>query len=170
MHDVVRCPPERLGELFALRARVWILEGADPSAFAEGRWTDGHDEHRAHWVVLEGGRLIAGASMSMHETLTELDEPEAYAGLELPANGRIAAPARVIVDTAYRGTGIAQALLDAQDHAARAGGAVIAVRQASPAMRRLLERRGWQSHGPGPADARFPGVEFSVMTLALGNP
>jgi hypothetical protein len=39
------CDAERLSELFALRARVWIWEGADPEAFANGRtlppsWTD----------------------------------------------------------------------------------------------------------------------------------
>jgi hypothetical protein len=56
-------------------------------------------------------------------------------------------------------------LLDRQDAAARAAGAVLAVRQASPGMRRLLERRGWQAHGPGPVDPRFPGVEFTVMSL-----
>jgi GNAT superfamily N-acetyltransferase len=154
--------------LFALRARVWIVEGADPAAFESGQWTDGHDGHRAHWMVLDGDRLIAGASLSMHDSLAELDEPEAYAALPLPISGRIAAPARVIVDASYRGSGIAQRLLDAQDHAASAAGAVIAVRQASPAMRRLLERRGWQSHGPGPADRRFPGVEFTVMTIVPG--
>jgi GNAT superfamily N-acetyltransferase len=97
-----------------------------------------------------------------------MDEPEAYTKLALPKTECIAAPARVIVDPHYRGSGIAQALLDAQDRTARAEGATIALRQASPAMRRLLERRGWCYHYAGPADPRFPGVEFSVMSLELG--
>lgn len=170
MFKAVPCPLERLEDLFALRARVWIAEGADPAAFDAGRWTDGHDAHRTHWMVLDGDQLVAGASMSLHDRLADMDEPEAYVGLDLPIAGRIAAPARVIVDAAYRGSGIAQMLLDAQDQAASAAGAVIAARQASPAMRRLLERRGWQHRGAGPADPRFPGVEFSVMTFAPGAP
>jgi GNAT superfamily N-acetyltransferase len=168
--EVVPCPVERLEDLFALRARVWIAEGADPAAFDAGRWTDGHDAHRTHWMVLDGDQLIAGASMSMHDRLADMDEPEAYAGLDLPITGRIAAPARVIVDAAYRGSGIGQMLLDTQDQAASAAGAVIAVRQASPAMRRLLERRGWRYHGAVPVYPGFPGIEFSVMTFTPGAP
>ena len=108
MFKAVPCPLERLEDLFALRARVWIAEGADPAAFDAGRWTDGHDAHRTHWMVLDGDQLVAGASMSLHDRLAD--------------------------------------------------------------MRRLLERRGWQHRGAGPADPRFPGVEFSVMTFAPGAP
>ncbi len=161
---ISECDPLRLAELYALRARVWIGEGADPAAFPGGRWTDAHDPHRFHWVAVDRGRIVAGASLGMHPSLAEVDEPEAYWMLT-PPPGRIAAPARVVVEPAYRGSGIAQVLLDRQDAAARAAGAVLAVRQASPGMRRLLERRGWQAHGPGPVDPRFPGVEFTVMSL-----
>jgi len=164
---IVFCEPERLPDLYALRARVWVGEGADPAAFPEGRWSDGHDPHRRHWVALDGTRIIAGASLGIHPTLAELDEPEAYWMLDLAGAGPIAAPARVVVDAAYRGSGLAQALLDRQDEAARAAGALLAVRQASPPMRRLLERRGWEYHGAGPTDPRFPGTEFSVMSLRL---
>jgi len=164
---IVVCDPNRLPELYALRARVWIEEGADPAAFPEGCWTDSHDAHRMHWVVLDGDRIVAGASLAIHAALAEVDEPGAYWMIAPPRSGLIAAPARVVVEKAYRGRGLAQALLDRQDDAARAAGVVLAVRQASPAMRRLLERRGWQYHGPGPADPRFPCVEFSVMALPL---
>jgi GNAT superfamily N-acetyltransferase len=162
---VVVCDPVRLPGLYALRARVWIDEGAAPAAFPGGRWTDAHDEHRMHWVVLDGDDLIACASLCIHAALAELDEPEAYGMIAPPGPGPIAAPARIVVERAWRGRGLAQTLLDRQDDAARAAGAVLSVRQASPAMRRLLERRAWRYHGPGPADPRFPGVEFSVMSL-----
>ena len=163
---VAECDARRLGELYALRARVWIGEGADPAAFPGGRWTDAHDPHRLHWVALDRGRIVAGASLGIHPSLADVDEPEAFRTVPTPT-GCIAAPARVVVEPAYRGSGVAQLLLDRQDAAARAAGAVLAVRQASPAMRRLLQRRGWREHGPGPADPRFPGVEFTVMSLAL---
>lgn len=165
--SIVACRPERVPELYALRARVWIEEGAEPSAFPHGRWTDAHDRHRKHWIVLDKDTVVAGASLSIHAELAEVDEPDAYRMIVRPEAGRIAAPARVVIDSGYRGRGLAQALLDRQDDGARAAGAVLAVRQASPAMRRLVERRGWEYHGPGPADLRFPGVAFSVMSLSL---
>jgi GNAT superfamily N-acetyltransferase len=165
MADVLDCPPERLEELFALRARVWIDEGADPRAFPAGQWSDAHDPHRQHWMVLDAaGAMIAGASLAVHTSMDDVDEAAAYRSVPFAGPGLVAAPARVVVVAAHRGAGLAQSLLDRQDEAARAAGAVIAVRQASPAMRRLLERRGWRYHGAGPADARFPGVAFSVMS------
>jgi GNAT superfamily N-acetyltransferase len=164
---VVICPAERLPDLYALRARVWIGEGADPAAFPDGCWTDAHDGLRRHWVVLDGERIVAGASLAVHANLAGIDEPDAYRLVTPPRSGWIAAPARVVVESDYRGYGLAQMLLDKQDEAARTEKAVLAVRQASPAMRRLLERRGWKYHGPGPADPRFPGVAFSVMSLSL---
>ena len=164
---VVDCTSDRLGELFEFRARVWIDEGADPSAFDDGSWPDGPGAHRTHWMVLDDDRIVAAASISLHATLADVEEPEAYAAVPAPPPGTVAAPARVVVDAAYRGHGLATLLLDHQDDAARHAGAVLAVRQASPAMKRLLERRGWRDHGPGPADPRFPGVRFTVMSLVL---
>ena len=166
----MRCDPDRLGELFRLRARVWVAEGADPRAFPDGSWSDSEDVRRTHWVVLDEGRIVAGASIGFHTALSQVEEPEAYHVIPSPAPGIIAAPARVVVDREYRGKGLAQALLDLQDQAAREAGALLAVRQASPDMRQILERRGWRYHGPGPLDPRFPGVEFSVMSLVLSDP
>lgn len=164
---VVLCDPDRLRELYELRARVWIEEGADPAAFPDGSWSNAADAHRTHWVVLDDDRIVGGASASFHSTMADLEEPEAYVAIPTPPPGIIAAPARVVVDSAYRGQGIAGALVDRQDQTARDAGAVLAVRQASPAMTRILERRGWRDHGLAPADARFPGIPFAVMSLTF---
>jgi len=166
---IVRCDPARLPEVFELRARVWLEEGAAAGAFPDGTWSDARDAQRLHWVALDGDRIVAAASLDLHESLAAVEEPEAYASVPPPPPGVIAAPTRVVVDRAYRGGGLANALLDRQDEAARAAGAVLAVRQASPAMRRLLERRGWRDHGPAPPDPRFPGIEFRVMSLEMGD-
>ena len=164
----LECPAERLPELYALRATVWLAEGAYPGAFPKGTWSDHHDSFRRHWIVLnDDGRVVAGASLAIYEHLRQIDEPEAYEKYALATEGPVAAPARVVVHPANRASGIAQRLLDVQDDAARAAGATLAVRQASPVMRRLLERRGWHHHGPGPEDPRFPRTEFSVMSLNL---
>jgi len=166
---VVPCEAERLSELFRLRASVWVEEGANASAFPAGSWSDAADADRTHWMVLDQGRIVAGASLGLHDTLADLDEPEAYLSIPAPPPGIIAAPQRVVVDRQYRGRGIAAALLDAQDRASKEAGAVIAVRQASPAMKRILDRRGWRDHGPGPMDPRFPGIQFTVMSLLISD-
>jgi GNAT superfamily N-acetyltransferase len=161
------CPPERLDEMFRLRLTVWLGEGADPAAFPEGKWNDASDLQRRHWIVLNDDRVVATASLSLHDSFADVEEGDVYISAGLTASGLVAAPARVTVSAECRGRGVAQDLLDVQDAAAREAGATIAVRQASPAMRRLLERRGWREHGPGPDDPRFPGVLFTVMSLPL---
>jgi len=166
---VDRCPADRLDELYALRARVWIAEGAEPSAFPGGRWRDAADATRLHWIGLVDGRVVAGGSLSLCSSIAEVHQSEAYAALRLPPNGLIAVPCRVVVDRAFRDRGFISRLLDAQDDAARSAGAVVALRQAAPKMRSLLQRRGWIDHGAAPADARFPGVQFSVMSLVLDD-
>ena len=163
-YTIVLCDGSRLPQLFALRARVWIDEGADPAAFPNGSWSNDRDLERTHWVVLCGDDIVGGASMGFHSSLSQLEEAEAYRQVPTPPPGIIAAPARVVIDRRHRGRGLADALLDVQDQAAREAGAVLSVRQASPAMKRLLLRRGWRDHGPAPSDSRFPGVDFSVMS------
>lgn len=163
----VVCPPERLTEMFRLRSSVWIGEGADPAAFPGGEWRDERDATRLHWIVLDLDRVVATASLSVHPRLADVEEGEVYLQAGLDSSGLVAAPARVTVAADWRGHGLAQALLDVQDAAAIEAGATLAVRQASPSMRRLLARRGWQAHGPGPRDDRFPRIEFTVMSLLL---
>lgn len=163
---LVVCPPERLAEMFRLRAAVWIGEGADPAAFPGGEWRNERDASRLHWIVLDEDRVVATASLGIHARLADVEEGEAYLHAGLSSPGLVAAPARVTVAADRRGRGLVQALLDVQDAAAVEAGATLAVRQASPSMQRLLERRGWLAHGPGPWDARFP-VRFTVMSLVL---
>ena len=161
---IIACPAARLIEMFRLRAAVWVGEGADPDAFPGGEWRDDRDASRLHWIVLHEDRIVATASLSVHPTLADVEEGDVYIRAGLVSLGPVAAPARVTVSPDFRGCGLAQALLDVQDAAALEAGAVLSVRQASPPMRRLLERRGWQEHGPGPWDVRFPGVQFTVMS------
>ncbi len=167
---LVVCPPERLAEMFRLRAAVWTADEADPAAFPGGEWRDERDALRLHWIVLNEDRVVAAASLSLHASLAEVEEGEVYLRAGLSSPGPIAALARVTVSADCRGRGLAQALLDAHDGAALEARATLAVCQASPSMRRLLERRGWREHGPGPWDARFPGVQFTVMSLLRQRP
>ena len=167
--------PERVTDaptleaIYRLRATVWRETGdVAQAAFADGRWSDEHDPTGLHWVIRDGDALVAAARLSVHETLADVPEAEEYAAAGLRLEGRIAAPARVVVAAAARRHGLAAQLLDAQDAAARAAGCAYAVRQSSPAMSRLLARRGWRDVGPAGLDERFPGVRFEVMVLKVG--
>ena len=168
--------PERVTDtptleaIYRLRAAVWLQTGdIAQAAFRDGRWSDEHDAIATHWVIRDGHELVAAARLSVHERLADVPEAEEYAAAGLRLEGRIAAPARVVVAAAARRHGLASQLLDAQDEAARAARCTFAVRQASPSMSRLLQRRGWRSFGPASADERFPGVRFEVMVLELAR-
>lgn len=157
-----------LDAIYRLRAAVWRETGdIAQAAFADGRWSDEHDPASLHWVVRDGDELVAAARLSVHERLADVPEAEEYAAVGLELEGRIAAPARVVVAAAARRHGLAWQLLDTQDAAARAERCAFAVRQSSPAMSRLLRRRGWQDRGLARPDERFPGVRFEVMVLEL---
>jgi GNAT superfamily N-acetyltransferase len=162
--------PPTLEAIYRLRAAVWRETGdIAQAAFADGRWSDEHDPASLHWVVRGGGgELVAAARLSVHERLADVPEAEQYAAAGLRLEGPIAAPARVVVAAAARRHGLAGQLLDAQDAAAREAGCTFAVRQSSPAMSRLLRRRGWRDAGLAAPDERFPGVTFEVMVLKVG--
>jgi GNAT superfamily N-acetyltransferase len=166
--------PERVTDaatleaIYRLRAAVWRETGdLSHAAFRDGSWSDEHDPASLHWVVRAGDELVAAARLSLHECLSDVPETDEYAAAGLQLEGPIAAPARIVVVTAARRHGLAWQLLDAQDAAGRASGARFAVRQSSPAMCRLLERRGWQRIGRARRDDRFPGLLFEVMVLEL---
>jgi GNAT superfamily N-acetyltransferase len=157
-----------LDAIYRLRASVWRETGDIAlAAFRDGRWSDEHDPVSTHWVIRDDDRLVAAARLSVHERLGDVPEAEEYTAVGLHLQGRIAAPARVVVAAEARRHGLASQLLDVQDAAARDAGCAFAVRQSSPAMCRLLERRGWRAAGPAGLDERFPGVRFHVMVLEL---
>jgi GNAT superfamily N-acetyltransferase len=150
-----------------LRAEVWgatgqSAEGASP----DGRWLDPYDFDGRHWVVRDAsGRLVAAARVTVHGRLADVPEAEEYLRYGLELAGPIASPARVVVAPEAQGNGLARKLLDAQDAFAASAGARHAVRQASPAMVRLLAHRNWRILGPATPDPRFPGVCFQAAVL-----
>jgi len=163
---------ETIDEICRLRAQVWETTGqAAAAAFPDGGWRDPYDSDCAHWIIRGGRqRLVAAARVTVHDRLEDVPEAEEYLryGLRLP--GPIASPARVVVLGEARGAGLARRLLDAQDAFARRVGARHAVRQASPAMVRLLAHRAWRVLGPATPDPRFTGVRFQVAVLDLSDP
>jgi len=141
-----------------LRAEVWRQTGElSWTAFRDGRWSDEHDRTAMHWVVRDdAGELVAAARLSVHERLADVPEAEAYAAAGLELEGPIAAPAHLVIAAAARGRRLFLGLADAQRAAARAAGCTFIVCQDSPAMRRLLVRRGWRQAGPAPPMTASP--------------
>jgi hypothetical protein len=159
------CDEHFIAEICRFRVSVWREEGQLAShAFPNGQWRDSVDDRSTHWLIRDfRGCCAAAGRLSMHRSLAEVYQADEYLrfGLQLP--GPVAAPDRVVVARFARAYGLGRQILDLQDAAAQARGALHAVRQASPRMAQLLEHRGWQVLGPASPDDRFPGVEFQVV-------
>lgn len=164
--------PNEWEAIFRFRADIWrASEGVATNAFPSGAWKDRHDENAFHWVITNGlNQIVASARLSLHPTLSEVVEPFQYERYGIQPNGLIAAPDRVAVCPSARRQGLAEQLLDAQDQLAIERGAVIALRQASPSMCKLIVKRGWELVGPASVDPRFPGIEFTVATKHFKTP
>ena len=160
---------ESLAQIFRFREQVWRATGGiSADAFANGSWEDEWDAEGTHWVIRdEDIQIVASARLTVHENIRAVPEAEEYLRYGYLPSGRIASPARVVVSPECQGRGLGKRLLAVQDEHALASGAAHAVRQASPAMIRLLVPRGWRVLGPARSDPRFPGVEFQVATLDL---
>lgn len=163
---------ETLAQIFRFRERVWRATGGIAAdAFADGSWHDEWDADGTHWVIRdEEFQIVASARSTVHDNIHAVPEAEEYLRYGYLPNGRIASPARVVVAQECQGRGLGKRLLAVQDEHAVASGAAHAVRQASPAMARLLMPRGWRLLGAARTDPRFPGVEFQVVCLDLRQP
>jgi len=152
------------------RADVWrsTLESSGRS-FPGLEIRDAWEPAAWHWMVQDSqDRIVASARLIVMDDLQEIPEFEQYLCIGVSElDGRIAAPDRVVVDPSHQRQGLAQQLLEVQERAAIAQGAIIAVRQASPSMVRLIAGRGWVVHGPAKPDPSFPGVVFSIAYISL---
>lgn len=164
--------PDRIDEICRLRAAVWRETGnVAQDAFLRQGWRDKLDDpcRSRHWAILQHDEVVAAARASFHDRLDDVPEADEYLRAGLRLAGRIAAPARVVVASSAQRQGLATRLLDAQDSAAVEEGAAHGVRQASPAMQRLLIPRGWRNVASAGPDSRFPGVAFQIMVRSYGS-
>lgn len=156
--------PGTIDDIFRFRARVWTgIDGVAADAFPSGKWHDKHDETAQHWIVTNSANQIIGsARLTVHARIEDVVEPEQYQRYGVECDGLVAAPDRVVVCPSARRQGIARRLLDAQHEASLHAGAACALRQASPAMCRLVSNRDWRLLGPATIDPRFPNIVFTV--------
>lgn len=162
--------PAVIEQICRLRVEVWREAGHDVEvAFPDGVWRDEWDAVSRHWVVYAGTKVVAAARWCVHVQLRDVPEADQYLRYGLKLAGPIAAPSRVVVARAWQHRGLARTFLDLQDEASRTAGVRYAVRQASPAMVRLLVHRGWQIIGAAEPDPRFPGVRFQIAIRAFSG-
>jgi GNAT superfamily N-acetyltransferase len=163
---------ETIARICQFRADVWrsTLVSSGRS-FLGLEIRDAWDSSAWHWIVRDThDRIIASARLIVMDDLKGIPEFEQYLCLGLSKlQGRVAAPDRVVVDPSHQRQGLAQLLLNAQELTAIAQGAVIAVRQASPSMVRIIVGQGWVVHGPAKPDPSFPGVDFSIAYKPLAE-
>ena len=148
LHQV--CDVDTVAEICRFRVQVWRATGAlAEAAFELGEWRDEADQTATHWVARDiTGQIVGAARLQIYDRLEQVPEYDEYLRYGLEIDGRIAAPDRVVVSAAATGQGVGGALVDIQEETWLATDAKAAVRQASPAMSRLITKRGWELLGP----------------------
>ena len=164
LDPVIVTDPDRIAEICRFRVRVWLSSGhAVPNTFPHGTWRDEWDDTCKHLAIIRDEEIMASARWSLHDSLEQVPEAEQYVRLGLRLEGPIAVAERIAVSPSVPYLGLAWRLLDALDELSRSAGARHAIGQASPAMVRILERRGRRVVGPAAPDPRFPGIPFQIV-------
>jgi len=146
-----------LAEIGRLRVRAWSTETA--AAEAMGSWLDEFDGAAAHWVVFDGGKLVAAARLSIHLDLAKVPDAESYEGVfREPPVGPIASLNRLVVDPSARGLGLSKRLDLVRLQAAEAYGCRSAILSTASGPHRVRQLIGWgfEAVGCGPRFQKPP--------------
>ena len=144
---------ELLDEIGQLRIASWEADGKRPSSvpITERSWTDTHDEHAEHFVVVSGGVIIAASRACFHTSNDALPD----AGIVSPFIRTAAWPAvfwnRMVVHPLHRRNGLAERLdEDRLAWTCAAGAQSIFVTTHVAHRCRALEQLGFERIGEAP--------------------
>ncbi|MFC3034511.1 GNAT family N-acetyltransferase [Pseudoalteromonas fenneropenaei] len=102
--------PATLNEIGLLRASIWQDHQLSERQHAcQQVWLEEADRHAHLWGVTSGSGLIATARLCISDNLDHLPEQSLYQGLSL--SPPFATMGRLVVTPAWRGKGIATALI-----------------------------------------------------------
>jgi hypothetical protein len=138
---------EQIGRL---RVRAWRTEVFEAEAMSS--WLDDFDRVARHWAIFQNGEPVAAARLSIHPTIGDVPEFEAYDGVfenELPSP--IASFNRLVVDPHVRGLGLSEWLDTIRLDAAEKSGCRCAIGATDSGERRISQmvRLGFEVVGEG---------------------
>lgn len=144
-------PPEidrvYLDAIAKLRVRVWSNQLGE-TAFSGEKWSDQHDLHAFHWVVLnDEHELIASARLCVHNTIADFPDFEEIQGLVTELPSPIAMMSRLVVSSKYQRLGISQKLDLARFQKAEQIGVKSSVLQVPDYRRKSVEKLGFKCLG-----------------------
>ncbi len=151
-----------------LRVRAWATE--IPEVVAMKCWLDEFDGGARHWAAFDGGKIIAGARMSIHSDIAEVPEAAVYTGFfHDPLPAPIASINRLVVDPSYRGKGLGTKLdLIRVDAAVSANcGCVIGETPSGERRVKQLESIGFSRAGAGPPPAFGPNLYHPSRSVVM---
>lgn len=159
-----------------LRAQVWRAEDEmTMKIFGDADiWTDPVDSQAYHWVVYLRGELVASARLSIHASIADAPNSEAFLDFGIQAKGPIASINRLVVAKSTRGLGIARALDLARLNKAKELGAhtVLAV-PAGHQRRQSLAKLGYVAVAtdlnPQSLGIQLENVNVSLMVAAINS-
>lgn len=110
--------PDILQQVYRLRVEAWRARNPDFPALE--RWNDSFDASGRHWVIVDHGRPVAAARLTVHSALAEVPNAEIYRDL-LPEDlaGPIGVLTRLVVARSHAGRGLSRSLDLARIDAAR---------------------------------------------------
>ena len=100
----------RLPEIYALRVAAWEqspgAQYVNRELFPQG-WSDALDTHATarHWVVEDGGRIVAAARVVLLDTVEETGQPN-FTRFDLPLGRPFCYYSRLVMLPIYRKTGL----------------------------------------------------------------
>jgi predicted GNAT family N-acyltransferase len=106
-------------QIYALRPLAWRARVPGFPDIEE--WKDKFDECSDHWCILDKGKVVASARLTIRDKLQELPHPELFRNVTIPDVEPIASINRLVVAPEYGGKGLSQTLDRVRlDHADRA--------------------------------------------------
>jgi GNAT superfamily N-acetyltransferase len=151
LQEVVDINAEFLEALSELRAVAWATELPPGEAMTDR--LDEFDRRGRHWVVLQQGRMVAAARLTVHRDIPDVPYAQDFEGVfTRPVPPPIASLNRLVVSPAVRRQGLSRRLDVARLEAALQAGcrcAVVAVISGEHRIR-TLERLGFAVAGTGP--------------------
>lgn len=113
---------DQLDEVYRLRVQAWRARtGLFPSDLE--LWTDEFDQRAHHFAILDDGRPVAAARVTIHADTAEAPDGEVYGELsETEAPAPVAAFSRLVVSPLYAKAGLSHCLDEARLDLARREG------------------------------------------------